>query len=103
MNDEQLPPRFLELPPDQLTPDQRAGLDVLLQGSGRIPTPYKVWLHSPGLLRAMEQLRTFLNKQSTSPSARSSWASASSRVTGERTISSARIPPAPSKPAFRPR
>lgn len=65
MNDEQLPPRFLELPLDQLTPDQRAGFDALLQGRGRIPTPYKVWLHSPGLLRAMEQLGTFLNKQST--------------------------------------
>src|SRR5271170_960743 len=65
MTDEQLPHRFLELVPDQLTPEQRAGLDALLAGRGRIPTPYKVWLHSPGLMRAMEQLGTFLNTQST--------------------------------------
>jgi 4-carboxymuconolactone decarboxylase len=65
MTDKPLPPRFLELAPDQLTPEQRSGLDALLAGRGRIPTPYKVWLHSPGLLRAMEQLGTFLNKQST--------------------------------------
>jgi 4-carboxymuconolactone decarboxylase len=26
--------------------------------------PYRIWLHSPGLMRAMEQLGTFLNKQS---------------------------------------
>jgi len=65
VTDDQLPNRFLEPAPDQLTPEQRAGLDALLQGRGRIPTPYKVWLHSPGLMRAMEQLGTFLNKQST--------------------------------------
>lgn len=65
MTDEQLPNRFLEPEPDQLTPEQRTGLDVLLAGRGRIPTPYKVWLHSPGLMRAMEQLGTFLNTQST--------------------------------------
>jgi 4-carboxymuconolactone decarboxylase len=65
MNDETLPPRFLELAPDQLTPEQQSGLDALMAGRGRIPTPYKVWLHSPGLLRAIEQLGTFLNTQST--------------------------------------
>jgi 4-carboxymuconolactone decarboxylase len=65
MTDEQPPPRFLDIPPDQLTPEQRSGLDALLRGRGRIPTPYKVWLHSPGLLRAMQQLGTFLNQQST--------------------------------------
>ena len=59
------PPRFVELAPDPLTPDQRTGLEALLQGRGRISTPYKVWLHSPGLMRAMEQLGSFLNKYST--------------------------------------
>jgi 4-carboxymuconolactone decarboxylase len=63
MNDAPLPSRILEIAPDQLTPEQRAGLDALLQGRGRILTPYKVWLHSPELLRAMEQLGTFLNKK----------------------------------------
>lgn len=62
MND-QLPSRVLEIAPDQLTPEQRTAIDVLLQGRGRLLMPYKVWLHSPELLRAMEHLGTFLNKK----------------------------------------
>jgi 4-carboxymuconolactone decarboxylase len=31
---------------------------------GRIPTPYKVWLHSPHLAQYMEQLGTFLSHES---------------------------------------
>ena len=63
MNDQPASSRILEIPPEQLTLEQRAGLDALLRGRGRVLTPYKVWLHSPGLLRAMEQLGTFLNKK----------------------------------------
>lgn len=63
MDNQQLPSRILEITPDQLTPEQQAGVDALLQGRGRLLTPYKVWLYSPELLRAMEQLGTFLNKK----------------------------------------
>ena len=64
MNNQQLPSRILEITPDQYTPEQHAGVDALLQGRGRLLTPYKVWLYSPELLRVMEQLGTFLNKKS---------------------------------------
>ena len=64
MNNQQLPSRILEIPPDQYTPEQRAGVDALLQGRGRLLTPYKVWLYSPELLRVIEQFGTFLNKKS---------------------------------------
>lgn len=63
MNEQPMPSRILEIPPERLTPEQRAGLDALLRGRGRMLTPYKVWLHSHDLLRAMEHLGTFLNKK----------------------------------------
>ena len=56
--------RILEIAPEQLSGPQKAGLEALLKGRGRLLTPYKVWLHSPELMRAMEQLGTFLNKRS---------------------------------------
>ncbi|HEU0167396.1 MAG TPA: carboxymuconolactone decarboxylase [Chloroflexota bacterium] len=54
--------RILEVPEDQYSPAQRAAIDALLQGRGRLLTPYKVWIHSPQLAMAMERLGTFLNK-----------------------------------------
>lgn len=59
-----LPSRLLEIPADQLTPEQQAGVDALLAGRGRMLAPYKIWMYSPQLMAAMEQLGTFLNKRS---------------------------------------
>ena len=56
------PARILEVPQDQLTPAQKAGIEAVIGGRGRLLTPYKVWLHSPTLMRALETLGTFLNK-----------------------------------------
>lgn len=64
MNEQSAPSRILEIAPGELTDEQKAGLEALIKGRGRILAPYKVWLHSPELLRAMEQLGTFLNKHS---------------------------------------
>jgi 4-carboxymuconolactone decarboxylase len=58
------PSRIIEVAPEQMSDAQKAGLAALLAGRGRLLTPYRIWLHSPGLMRAMEQLGTFLNKQS---------------------------------------
>jgi len=56
------PARILEIPPEQLTPAQKAGIEAVIGGRGRLLTPYKIWLHSPTLMRALETLGTFLNK-----------------------------------------
>ena len=56
--------RILEIPEDQLSPRQATAIEALLQGRGRLLTPYRVWIHSPELAQAMERLGTFLNKQS---------------------------------------
>jgi 4-carboxymuconolactone decarboxylase len=47
-----------------MTEAQKAGVAALLAGRGRLLTPYKIWMHSPELMAAMEQLGTFLNKRS---------------------------------------
>jgi 4-carboxymuconolactone decarboxylase len=64
MSNDLPPSRILEIAPDQLSDQQKAGIAALLKGRGRLLAPYKVWLYSPTLMQAMEQLGTFLNKQS---------------------------------------
>src|SRR6185312_8484536 len=45
--------RYAELPVDRMTPEQRAGYSFLVDGPrGRLPGPYKVWVHNPKLLHA---------------------------------------------------
>src|ERR1700694_1360828 len=56
--------RLLDLPPEQLTAEQKTVLDKLTAGRGRILGPYKVWIHSPTVAAGMEHIGTFLNKRS---------------------------------------
>ncbi|MGC1464478.1 MAG: carboxymuconolactone decarboxylase family protein [Pseudolabrys sp.] len=56
--------RLLDLSPEVLTPEQTTIFDRLVAGRGRILGPYKIWIHSPAVASAMEQLGTFLNKRS---------------------------------------
>jgi 4-carboxymuconolactone decarboxylase len=62
MNETTLPSRILDIPADQMSEEQKVGIELLIAGRGRLLAPYRIWLHSPALLRAMEQLGTFLNK-----------------------------------------
>jgi 4-carboxymuconolactone decarboxylase len=56
--------RILDIPPDQLTPEQTTIFEQLTAGRGRILGPYKIWIHSPKVASGMEQIGTFLNKRS---------------------------------------
>lgn len=58
------PSRIQEVPAEEMTAEQRQVFDALRAGRGRILTPYLIWLHSPQLALALEQLGTFLNKRS---------------------------------------
>lgn len=58
------PSRIQEIPPEKLTPEQKAGIEAVVGGRGRLLAPYKIWIHSPPLMRALETLGTFLNKKS---------------------------------------
>jgi 4-carboxymuconolactone decarboxylase len=60
--------RIREISPDELTEAQKSALDAVVGGRGRIPTPYKIWLHSPILMQRLERLGTFLvNESSLTP------------------------------------
>jgi 4-carboxymuconolactone decarboxylase len=49
--------RYAELPVEQMTPEQRAGYRFLVEGPrGRLPGPYKVWVHNPRLIHAAAPL-----------------------------------------------
>jgi 4-carboxymuconolactone decarboxylase len=56
--------RITEIPEAELSRAQREALVAVMGGRGFLPTPYKVWLHSPELVGLMEALGTFLNKRS---------------------------------------
>jgi 4-carboxymuconolactone decarboxylase len=49
--------RYAELPLERMTEAQRAGYRYLVDGPrGRLPGPYKVWIHNPDLVRAADPL-----------------------------------------------
>ena len=49
--------RYAEIPVDTMTPAQRDGYKAMVEGPrGRLPGPYKVWVHNPGLLHAASPL-----------------------------------------------
>ena len=49
--------RYAELPVERMTPEQREGYRFLVDGPrGRLPGPYKVWVHNPRLVHAAAPL-----------------------------------------------
>jgi 4-carboxymuconolactone decarboxylase len=49
--------RYTEIPVDQMTPAQTEGYRFLMDGPrGRLPGPYKVWVHNPKLVHAAAPL-----------------------------------------------
>ena len=57
MSDQPTFGRYAEIPVDGMTPEQREGYRFLVDGPrGRLPGPYKVWVHNPKLLRAAAPL-----------------------------------------------
>ena len=49
--------RYTEIPVDRMTPEQREGYRFLIEGPrGRLPGPYKVWVHNPKLVHAAAPL-----------------------------------------------
>ncbi len=54
--------RIQDIPPDQLTPQQKAVLEDVQAGRGFLPAPYRVWLHHSAIAERMERLGTYLNK-----------------------------------------
>jgi 4-carboxymuconolactone decarboxylase len=53
--------RIQEIDRESATPEQAAVIARLGEGRGRIPSPFNIWLHSPGLADGMEVIGTYLN------------------------------------------
>ena len=56
--------RILEVAPEKLTPEQSTVLEAVQRGRGFLPTPFRIWLHSPKLAEHMEGLGTYLSTSS---------------------------------------
>ena len=49
--------RYAEIPVEQMTAEQQAGYRFLVDGPrGRLPGPYRVWVHNPKLVQAVAPL-----------------------------------------------
>ena len=49
--------RYAELSVDDMTPEQEAGYRLMVDGPrGRLPGPYRVWVHNPKLVHAIAPL-----------------------------------------------
>jgi 4-carboxymuconolactone decarboxylase len=49
--------RYAEIPFDRMSPEQQEGYHFLVDGPrGRLPGPYKIWVHNPKLVHAAEPL-----------------------------------------------
>lgn len=53
--------RVVDIDRSTTTPDQERVLERLQGGRGWLPTPYKIWIHSPAIAEGMEVLGTHLN------------------------------------------
>ena len=49
--------RYAEIPESEMTQEQREGYRFLMDGPrGRLPGPYKIWIHNPKLVQAADPL-----------------------------------------------
>jgi 4-carboxymuconolactone decarboxylase len=57
MSDQATFGRYTEIPVEKMTPEQQKGYRFLVDGPrGRLPGPYKVWVHNPALVHAAAPL-----------------------------------------------
>ena len=58
--------RYAEIPVDRMTSEQREAYRFLVEGPrGRLPGPYKVWVHNPKLVHAAATLGQNFNTRQT--------------------------------------
>ena len=63
--------RYAEIPVEKMTPEQQKGYRFLVDGPrGRLPGPYKIWVHNPKLVHAAAPLGTHFTPGSSSLSER---------------------------------
>jgi 4-carboxymuconolactone decarboxylase len=51
--------RYAEIPYDQMTPEQRAAYHSMTQARGPLRGPGKIWMHNPGLTKAIAPLAAY--------------------------------------------
>src|SRR5919204_2853304 len=98
--------RYAEIPIDEMTPAQREGYKFLVDGPrGRLPGPYKIWVHNPKLVHAAAPLGQHFTPGQSALSERereiavvvmtSHWHSAYPAAAHERRGEESGLPPAP--------
>jgi 4-carboxymuconolactone decarboxylase len=65
MSDSSIPSRIADIADDRLSPLQVDVVNRLISGRGRVPTPFRIWLHSPFLADRLQALGEYLANCST--------------------------------------
>ena len=58
------PSRIRDIPEEKLSPAQKTAIEAVVGGRGRVPGPYRIWLHSAVMMQRLERLGTFLVNES---------------------------------------
>jgi 4-carboxymuconolactone decarboxylase len=51
--------RYIEIPLDEMSTEQRRGYDTIIRDRGMCPGPYKVWLENPAAMQLMVPLGVY--------------------------------------------
>ena len=55
--------RYGEIPPEQFSPAQKDAYEYIVHERGMCPGPYRIWLQSPELLKAMTPIGVYFQKK----------------------------------------
>src|ERR1700723_1285411 len=58
--------RYIEIPVDQMTPEQRKGYDLVVQERGEAPGPYKIFIQNPHLLQVLVSVGKYFQRSHSS-------------------------------------
>ena len=56
--------RYVEIPFNEMTGEQRKGYDYVVRERGMCPGPYQIWVENPPLMNLMVPIGTYYKKQS---------------------------------------
>lgn len=58
--------RYMEIPVEQMTVEQKKAYDLMIEERGEVSGPYKIWLQNPNLMRVMVPIGKYFQRSHSS-------------------------------------